>query len=208
MTAASACGISATDLATTTMAKSTNTASKTNPAMAPSIVQVLPIRQYSRRSPHHRGRAVDMHHRDLFARLIHVAVGVERAVHTSPSNFTCPQCSSTRSSTSACGPSSAWPAPEAPGWRSTGAAGPAAHRRAVTPRRPGTRRRRPTSGTPVAGFEPAAASAPPLSMSETCPRQRPRPPPTPGRTPARSMPRAYGHDTRAMQRAGADRTAG
>ena len=37
MTAASACGISATDLATMITAKITSTASSTNPAIAPSI---------------------------------------------------------------------------------------------------------------------------------------------------------------------------
>src|ERR1700722_4122274 len=83
ITAASACGISATDLATTTMANITRTTSSTNPATAPCTG--VPFSRSVFRSvfadrlavsEYHRRGAVDVHDGDRIARFVDVVVVV------------------------------------------------------------------------------------------------------------------------------------
>src|SRR5262249_60059811 len=85
ITAASACGISATDLATTMMANITMTASNTRPATAPCIG--IPLSCSAFRSRYgflktalvdHRRRAVDVHDGHRLAWFVDIAV-VQRA---------------------------------------------------------------------------------------------------------------------------------
>src|SRR5208337_3673068 len=77
ITAASACGISATDLATTMIAKITRAAATTRKAIAPCI-GIPPISPEGLRLlEHHRGGTVDLHDGHLLARLVHIGL-VER----------------------------------------------------------------------------------------------------------------------------------
>src|ERR1700704_167170 len=64
MTAASACGITLTDLATTMMANSTRTATRIKPATAPSMTESSPI---SNGLEDDGGCAVDSHDGDVVA---------------------------------------------------------------------------------------------------------------------------------------------
>src|SRR6478735_9656791 len=75
MTAASACGISATDFATTIAANITSTPTSTRPATAPSMTGSFRSVQASLDDfLNYRGGAVDVHDSDVVARFVDIVV--------------------------------------------------------------------------------------------------------------------------------------
>src|SRR6202000_1347784 len=72
ITAASACGISATDLATTMIANTTSTANKNSPAVAPCMEFSYCSRGL--RVPDHSSGPIDMHDGDAFAGFEHITL--------------------------------------------------------------------------------------------------------------------------------------